>query len=117
MKLGVEDTEKSSVGYLDVILITFLIVVASLWVYDRYVAAKIAVVDVNGFAQDEKELLARGTIQMSDVVSDTHLFKLYLRNQPKNLVILNKAAVLENGAELTFKGAAAPQSAAKKESK
>jgi hypothetical protein len=103
MEKQMEDTStprKITVGYLDVIVITLIIALLTVFVYDRFFATRVVMVDLTGFVREQKELLARGKIDQAEVSANLARLQTYIKNQPKNLMVITKAVVLANGREI-----------------
>jgi hypothetical protein len=93
-------------GYIEVIVISLIIVGAAFWGYDRYFAQKIKIVDMSGYFLQQKALIAAGEITDADfrvnlnkldalISQDAHLHK--------NQIYILKEVVLKNGNELILK--------------
>ena len=57
-----ESSATVSPGYLEVIGIVLVIVLMTLFAYDRFLVPKVKVADLKGYLQQQKTLLAAGTI-------------------------------------------------------
>ena len=92
--------KKITVGYLDVIVITLIIALLTVTVYDRFFATKVVMVDLTEFIKEQEKLLARGEIDQAEVSANLSRIQMYIKNQPKNLMVITKDVVLANGREI-----------------
>jgi len=57
-----KNRQAASPGYLEVIGIVLIIVLAAFFVYDRFLVPRVKVVDLKGYLQTQKALLTAGAI-------------------------------------------------------
>ena len=93
----------SSPGYIETIIIVLLLLLLTLFGYDRMFAQKVVVVDLAGYLRTQKALLAAKEISVQQWKDNLdHVEKSlndHAGNNPNHVVIL-KEVVLRNGREI-----------------
>lgn len=92
-------------GYIEVILIVLIIVGGAFFGYDHYFAQKIKVVDMSGFLQQKKALLAAGEIDADGLqINLSKVDALVSRDAElnSNQIYILKGVVLKNGNQLNI---------------
>lgn len=84
-------------GYLEVVIIAALVVAGGLFTYDRYFAPKISVIDMVGYVQEQKALLAKGSITAEQLSENLKRLDDELKSLPSNQTVILKDVVLNNG--------------------
>ena len=95
-----------SPGYIEVIIISLIIVGATFWSYDRYFAQKIKIVDMSGYFQQQKALMAAGVLSEADFRLSLNKIDALISQDAelhKNQIYILKEVVLKNGDELILK--------------
>lgn len=93
-------------GYLEVILISLIIVASAFWGYDRFFAQKIRIVDMSGYFKQQKALMAAGELTEEDFRANLKKLDSYISQDAelhKNQVYILKEVVLKNGEELPIR--------------
>ena len=96
-----------TIGYLDIIVITLIIALLTVTIYDRFFATKVVMVDLTEFVKEQKELFAQGKIDQAELSANLSRLQTYIKNQPKNLMVITKDVVLANGKEIPLPDAEA----------
>lgn len=102
----VPKTPRLTPGYIEVIVISLIIVGGAFYGYDRFFAQKIKIVDMSGYFQKQKALMATGEITEADFrVSLNKVDALISQDAElhKNQIYILKEVVLKNGNELIIK--------------
>ena len=86
-----------SPGYLEVILITIIVIACGLWIYDQYFSTKITIVDISSFYNKQKELIREQKITEDEWRANLDNFDIALKSLPKNNVVISKEVILKNG--------------------
>ena len=86
----------ASPGYLEVIGIAMVIVLGTLFAYDRLLAPKVKVADLKGYLQEQKTLLAAGTITEDQWKRNLDTLEQVFREQPPHHLIILKDVVLHH---------------------
>lgn len=97
--IEVQDKESrviSSPGYLEVIGIVLVIVLGTLFAYDRFLVPKVKVADLKGYLQEQKTLLAAGTITEDQWKRNLDTLEQVFREQPPRQLIILKDVVLHH---------------------
>ncbi len=93
-------------GYIEVIVISLIIVGATFWGYDKYFAQKIKTVDMSGYFRQQKALMAAGVITEADFMVSLNKMDALISQDAelhKNQIYILKEVVLKNGDELILK--------------
>ena len=85
-----------SPGYLEVGGIALVIVLGGLFAYDRLLAPKVKVADLKGYLQEQKTLLAAGTITEDQWKRNLDTLEQVFREQPPHHLIILKDVVLHH---------------------
>ena len=80
----------ASPGYLEVIGIVLLIVLGTLFAYDRFLVPKVKVADLKGYLQEQKTLLAAGTITEDQWKRNLDTLEQVFQEQPPHHLIILK---------------------------
>lgn len=91
-----ESRETVSPGYLEVIGIVLVIVLGALFAYDRFLVAKVKVADLKGYLQEQKTLLASGTITEDQWKRNLDTLEQVFQEQPPHHLIILKDVVLHH---------------------
>lgn len=97
---------KLTPGYLEVLVISLIIVAAAFWTYDRYFAQKIKIVDMSGYFRQQKALMAAGELTEADFRASINKLDAFISQEAelhKNQVYILKEVVLKNGDELQIR--------------
>jgi len=92
-----------SPGYLEVIGIVLLIVLGLLFAYDRFLAPKVKVADLKGYLQEQKTLLAAGTITEEQWKRNLDTLEQVFQEQPPHHLIILKDVVLHHDSDTEIK--------------
>jgi hypothetical protein len=96
-------TQKTTPGYLEIIVITILIVGGAIWGYDQFLAQKILTFDLNGYLREQTALIKAG--QMTEEQFKSNLDRtealLNAKAEKSRHVILLKDVVMRNGNEIS----------------
>ena len=106
MKEHLEETRTTvAPGYLEVICIVLVIVLVTLFAYDLYLVPKGKVADLKGYLQEQKALLASGTITEDQWKRNLDTLEQVFREQPERHLIILKDVVLHHdpNAEINLK--------------
>ena len=98
-----EIRERVSPGYLEVIGIVLVIVLGALFTYDRFLAPKVMVADLKGYLQEQKTLLASGTITEEQWKHNLDTLEQVFREQPSHQLIILKDVVLHHDPDTEIK--------------
>lgn len=92
-----------SPGYLEVIGIVLVIVLGALFAYDRFLVPKVKVADLKGYLQEQKTLLAAGTITEDQWKRNLDTLEQVFREQPSRQLIILKDVVLHHDRDTEIK--------------
>ena len=104
--IEVQDKESrvtDSPGYLEVIGIVLLIVFGLLFAYDRFLVPKVKVADLKGYLQEQKTLLAAGTITEEQWKRNLDTLEQAFQEQPRHHLIILKDVVLHHDPDTEIK--------------
>jgi hypothetical protein len=90
-------------GYLEVIGIVLVIVLGMLFAYDRFLVPKLKVADLKGYLQEQKTLLAAGTITEEQWKHNLDTLEQVFREQPRHQLIILKDVVLRHDPDAEIK--------------
>ena len=93
----------SSPGYLEVIGIALVIVLGALFAYDRFLVPKVKVADLKGYLQEQKTLLAAGTITEEQWKRNLDTLEQVFQEQPLHHLIILKDVVLHHDPDTEIK--------------
>jgi len=93
----------SSPGYLEVIGIVLVIVLGTLFAYDRLLVPKVKVADLKGYLQTQKTLLAAGAISEEQWQRSLDTLEQVFREQPRHHLIILKDVVLHHDPDAELK--------------
>ena len=93
----------ASPGYLEVIGIVLLIVLGTLFAYDRFLVPKVKVADLKGYLQEQRALLAGGTITEDQWKRNLDTLEQVFREQPSRQLIILKDVVLHHDPDTEIK--------------
>ncbi len=102
----VPQNSKLTPGYIEVIVITLIIVAAAFWGYDRYFVQKIKIVDMSGYFRQQKALMAAGELSEADFREHLNKVDAFVSRDAdlhQNHIYILKEVVLKNGNELILK--------------
>ncbi|MDP3695064.1 MAG: hypothetical protein Q8R42_02985 [Desulfocapsaceae bacterium] len=104
-KAPVAETPKTTPGYLEIIVITILIVSGAIWGYDQFLAQKILTFDLNGYLREQTALIKAGEITEEQFKSNLDRTEALLnaKAEKSRHVILLKDVVMRNGNEISPK--------------
>ena len=100
-------SRRMNVGYLDIIMIALVTALLTVTIYDRFFTTKVVMVDLTEFVKEQKDLFAQGKINQAELSSNLSRLQAYIKNQPKNLMVITKDVVLANGKEIPLPDAEA----------
>jgi len=83
-------------GYLEVIGIVLVIVLGMLFAYDRFLVPKVKVADLKGYLQEQKTLLAAGTITEEQWKRNLDTLEQVFKEQSRHHLIILKDVVLHH---------------------
>lgn len=92
-----------SPGYLEVVGIVLVIVLGLLFAYDRFLVPKVKVADLKGYLQEQKTLLAAGTITDDQWKRNLDTLEQVFREQPSRQLIILKDVVLHHDPDTEIK--------------
>ena len=92
-----------SPGYLEVIGIVLVIVLGLLFAYDRFLVPKVKVADLKGYLQEQKTLLASGTITEEQWKRNLDTLEQVFRELPSRQLIILKDVVLHHDPDTEIK--------------
>jgi hypothetical protein len=98
-----ESRVTDSPGYLEVIGIVLAIVLGALFAYDRFLVPKVKVADLKGYLQEQKTLLAAGTITEDQWKRNLDTLEQVFREQPSRQLIILKDVVLHHDPDTEIK--------------
>jgi hypothetical protein len=90
-------------GYLEVIGIVLVIVLGMLFAYDRFLVPKVKVADLKGYLQEQKTLLAAGTITEEQWKRNLDTLEQVFQEQPLHHLIILKDVVLHHDPDTEIK--------------
>ena len=93
----------ASPSYLEVIGIAMVIVLGTLFAYDRFLVPKLKVADLKGYLQEQKTLLAAGTITEDQWKRNLDTLEQVFREQPSRQLIILKDVVLHHDPDTEIK--------------
>ncbi len=82
-----------------IIVVSMVSSVATVAVYDRYVAQKVVAVDVSGFLQEQRDMVLAKKITMDDFKANLERYLAALKNQPKNRVLILEDVIASKNLE------------------
>ncbi|MDD2468920.1 MAG: hypothetical protein PHI97_33535 [Desulfobulbus sp.] len=97
--IEVQDEESkvmASPGYMEVIGIVLVIVLGVLIAYDRFLVPKVKVADLKSYLQEQKTLLAAGTITEEQWKRNLDTLEQVFQKQPPHHLIILKDVVLHH---------------------
>ncbi len=92
-----------SPSYLEVIGIVLVTVLGTLFAYDRFLVPKVKVADLKGYLQEQKTLLAAGTITEDQWKRNLDTLEQVFREQPSRQLIILKDVVLHHDPDTEIK--------------
>ena len=98
-----EETPKTTPGYLEIIVMTILIVGGGIWGYDQFLAQKILTFDLKGYLHEQTALIKAGEMteeQFRSNLDQTEAF-LNAKAEKRQHVIFLKDVVMRNGNEIS----------------
>ena len=97
------ETTKTTPGYLEIIVITILIVGGAIWGYDQFLAQKILTFDLSGYLQEQTALIKAGQMTEEQFKSNLDRTEALLgaEAEKRRHVILLKDVVMRNGNEIS----------------
>ena len=98
-----ESSSTVSPGYLEVIGIVLVIVLGALFAYDRFMVPKVKVADLKGHLQEQKTLLAAGTITEEQWKRNLDTLEHLFQEQPPHHLIILKDVVLHHDPDTEIK--------------
>ena len=104
--IEVQDKESrvtDSPGYLEVVGIVLVIVLGLLFAYDRFLVPKVKVADLKGYLQEQKTLLAAGTITEDQWKRNLDTLEQVFQEQPPRQLIILKDVVLHHDPDTEIK--------------
>ena len=93
----------ASPGYLEVIGIVLVIALGLLFAYDRFLVPKVKVADLKGYLQEQKTLLAAGTITEDQRQRNPDPLEPIFREPPSRQLIILKDVVLHHDPDTEIK--------------
>ena len=102
-KAPVAETPKTTPGYLEIIVITILIVGGAIWGYDQFFAQKILTFDLSGYLREQTTLIKAGQMTEEQFKSNLDRTEALLGAvaEKRRHVILLKDVVMRNGNEIS----------------
>jgi cell division protein FtsB len=96
---------KATPGYLEIIVITIVIVLGAIWGYDQFLAQKILTFDLKGYLREQTALIKAGEMTEEQFKENLNKTETILNAEAKksNHVILLKDVVVRNGNEISPK--------------
>ncbi|MBU0665275.1 MAG: hypothetical protein KJ990_12120 [Proteobacteria bacterium] len=94
---------KTTPGYLEIIVITILIVLGAIWGYDHFFAQKVLTFDLKGYLREQTALIKAGEMTEEQFKSKLDRIEAILNAEKSNHVILLKDVVVRNGDEISPK--------------
>ena len=98
-----ESRETVSPGYLEVIGIVLVIALGLLFAYDRFLVPRVKVADLKGYLQEQKTLLAAGTITEEQWKRNLDTLEQAFQEQPRHHLIILKDVVLHHDPDTEIK--------------
>ena len=98
-----ESRVTNSPSYLEVVGIVLVIVLGALFAYDRFLVPKVKVADLKGYLQEQKTLLASGTITEEQWKRNLDTLEQVFREQPSRQLIILKDVVLHHDPDTEIK--------------
>ena len=100
-----EEKPKATPGYVEIIVITILIVGTALWGYDQFLAQKVLTFDLKGYLREQTALIKAGEMTEEQFKSNLDRTEAILNAEAEksNHVILLKDVVVRNGNEISPK--------------
>ena len=98
-----ENRATVSPGYLEVIGIVLVIELGTLFAYDRFLVPKVKVADLKGYLQEQKTLLAAGTITEEQWKRNLDTLEQAFQEQPRHHLIILKDVVLHHDPDTEIK--------------
>jgi hypothetical protein len=97
------ETPKTTPGYLEIIVITILIVGGAIWGYDQFFAQKILTFDLKGYLHEQTALIKAGEMTEEQFKSNLDRTEALLNAEAEKSrhVILLKDVVMRNGNEIS----------------
>ncbi len=97
------ETPKTTPGYLEIIVITILIVGGAIWGYDQFIAQKILTFDLSGYLREQTALIKAGEMTEEQFKSNLDRTEALLgaEAEKRRHVILLKDVVMRNGNEIS----------------
>ncbi|MDK9706816.1 MAG: hypothetical protein OEL83_07165 [Desulforhopalus sp.] len=97
------ETTKTTPSYLEIIVITTLIVGGAIWGYDQFLAQKILTFDLNGYLREQTALIKAGQMTEEQFKSSLDRTEALLsaEAEKRRHVILLKDVVMRNGNEIS----------------
>ncbi|MDK9707634.1 MAG: hypothetical protein OEL83_11355 [Desulforhopalus sp.] len=97
------ETPKTTPGYLEIIVITILIVGGAIWGYDHFLAQKILTFDLSGYLREQTALIKAGEMTEEQFKSNLDRTEALLsaKADKSRHVILLKDVVMRNGNEIS----------------
>lgn len=87
-------------NWLFVGIISLLISVSSIFVYDRFFVQKIVAVDLKGFIAEQRDLYLAGKINDDQFKANVDRVEMIISSIPKNKVVIMGDAVVRNAEEI-----------------
>ena len=102
VEAAMEDNNKKRPGLtfknvMMILLLNFMISIASIAVYDRFFSQKVMAFDVSGYMAEQKRLFFAGKITEEELLRTLDRVDERLRQESKRTLILNGSAVIKNG--------------------
>ena len=96
-------TPKTTPGYLEIIVITILIVGGAIWGYDQFIAQKILTFDLSGYLREQTALIKAGAMTEDQFKSNLDRTEALLsaEAEKRRHVIFLKDVVMRNGNEIS----------------
>ena len=82
-----------------VMVVSMMSSVATVAVYDRYVAQKVVAVDVSGFLQEQRDMVLAKKITMDDFKANLERYIEALKSQPRNRVLILEDVIASKNLE------------------
>lgn len=87
---------KIRVQWLITLVISLLISLASIFIYDRFFVQKIVAVDVKGYIAEQRDLYLSGKINDEQLKANIDRMEKVVGDIPKNKVVIMGDAVIKN---------------------
>ena len=98
-----ENRTTVSPGYLELVGIVLVIVLGVLFAYDRFLVPKVKVADLKGYLQEQKTLLAAGTITEDQWKRNLDTLEQAFQEQPRHHLIILNDVVLHHDPDIEIK--------------